>query len=238
MVVPPPLILASGSPRRRALLARLGLAFAVRPSDADESFPSGTPPAALVAALAERKARAVAAETPTGLVLGADTAVILGGEVLGKPADAADNLAMLQRLRGRAHEVWTGLALLDAATGRAETAAVRSIVRFGAPDDATLAAYVATGEGRDKAGGYAIQGGAAVFAAIDGCVANVVGLPLCEVAALLARLGLAPNASGPVCVDPAGAPCPRLLGEPSRPGVGTGDAATGNHGRPSNDAQP
>lgn len=205
------LTLASGSPRRRDLLARLGLPFTVHVSDADETVPPGMAPERAVLLVAERKARAVAAEAALGLILAADTAVALADAVIGKPADAADNLALLRRLRGRTHDVWTGVLLLDPATGRSERGVVRTEVTLRDASDDELRAYVATGEGLDKAGGYGIQGSAGAFVAgLDGCYANVVGLPLCEVAALLGRFGVAPVRPGPVCVLPDGAPCPRL----------------------------
>ena len=209
----PRIILASGSPRRRELLARLGLPFEVIASDADETTEPATPPDEVVVQLAERKARAVAATVERGIVIGADTAVVLDDEVLGKPRDAADAGQMLRRLRGREHRVLTGVAIVEAATGRAERSAVASAVGMRAYGDDEIARYVATGEPLDKAGGYGIQaGGDRLVAAVDGCFNTVVGLPLCEVAALLGRFGVMPRAVGPVCTLPSGAPCPRLPG--------------------------
>lgn len=213
------LILASGSPRRRELLARLGLPFHVETSDEPEDADPSLPPERLVMDLAERKARAVAARQAGSapgevLVLGGDTVVALYGALLGKPADAAEAAAMLARLAGRSHEVWTGIAVVDAATGRVERHAVPTVIRFRDLTDDEIAAYAATGEGFDKAGGYAIQGGAADFvAAIHGCWTNVVGLPLCEVAELLRRFGVAIPAPEPVCTRPDGSACPRLREE-------------------------
>lgn len=207
---PGPLILASASPRRRQLLARLGLPFAVDASNDPETVDSALPPERLVMALAERKARAVAARHAAGLVIGADTEVALYGQVFGKPADDADAARMLRDLSGRSHEVWTGLAIADAASGRIERHAVPSVVRFRDLTDAEIAAYVATGEGRDKAGAYAIQGiGAGLVSAVHGCWNNVVGLPLCETSALLRRCGVAIPAPEPVCNWPDGSACPR-----------------------------
>ncbi len=143
--------------------------------------------------LARAKARAVAAEIAPvpSLVLGADTEVVLDGWLLGKPADAAAAVAMLQALRGRVHEVITGLALVDAGSGREETLSVTSRVRMRSYADAEIIAYVATGEPFDKAGGYAVQGrGAALVAEVDGCLTNVVGLPVETTRRLLARWGL------------------------------------------------
>jgi len=206
-----PLILASGSPRRRELLARLGLPFVVDVSDEPEEVDPELPPERQVLALAERKARAVAARHAHGLVIGGDTVVALYGAILGKPRDDAEAAAMLERLSGRSHEVWTGLAIVDATSGRVERHAVPTVVRFRQLSAAEIAAYVATGEGRDKAGAYAIQGaGGALIAATLGCWTNVVGLPLCETAELLRRFGPAIPAPGPVCTLPDGSPCPRL----------------------------
>ncbi len=176
LVLRAPLVLASASPRRRDLLARLGLAFTVSPSDADETWPAdlATGPAAQAVAL--RKARAVPA--PGALVLAADTVVVLDGQVLGKPADADQAAATLRRLSGRTHEVVTGLAL--AAGGRETTAHETTRVTFAALTDAEIAAYVATGSPLDKAGSYGIQDdlGALLVERIDGDYFNVVGLPL------------------------------------------------------------
>lgn len=149
--------------------------------------------------MALAKAQAVAAALgPAGapaVVLGADTEVVLDGRLLGKPRDAADAVRMLRALRGREHEVITGLAVVDlgppgSAPGQ-ETAAVTSRVRMGDYSDAQIEAYVATGEPLDKAGGYAVQGlGGRLVAAVDGCLTNVIGLPLTTTRALLERRGL------------------------------------------------
>jgi septum formation protein len=191
------LILASGSPRRRALLATLGLPFSVVVSDVAEDLDPALTPAEQAVTLAERKARAVAAGIPRGLVLGADTIVVLDGEILGKPGDNADARRMLRRLSGRPHEVITGVALVDAATGASRSAAVTSTVHMRPLTDEAIVAYVATGEPRDKAGAYAIQGrGAALIDRHEGSFTNVVGLPLDEVAALLRDAGL--SAASPI----------------------------------------
>ena len=207
-----PLILASGSPRRKALLAELGVPFQVIVSDAPETLEPGLAPEAQAMLLAERKARAVAATLGSGLVLGADTIVVLDGEVLGKPADDAVAAAMLRRLNGRDHQVITGLALVDAATGAADRRAVSSVVRFRPLSEDEIAAYVATGEPHDKAGGYAIQGlGAALIAALEGCFSNVVGLPLCEAAAMLRDAGVSLPSTAQACRLPDSRLCPRLV---------------------------
>jgi septum formation protein len=149
----------------------------VLPADIAEVLGPG-PLAAAVAALALAKARAVAGQLREGIVLG-------------KPADPAEAHAMLRRLRGREHEVLTGVAVVNAASGRSETASVVSRVRMAEYGEADIAAYVATGEPLDKAGAYAIQGlGAALVAALEGSFSNVVGLPLQETARLLAAFGV------------------------------------------------
>ena len=207
-----PLILASGSPRRRELLAELGLPFQIIFSDVPEDIVPGIEPAEQALALATKKATAVAERLDDGLVLGADTLVALDDQLLGKPADDADAAAMLRRLSGREHHVVTGLALIDAATGATRTSSVTSTVRFRPLDEREIAAYVASGEPRDKAGAYAIQGlGGELIAGLRGCYTNVVGLPMCEVAALLDRAGqtLSPDWGG--CRLPNSELCPRSV---------------------------
>lgn len=166
----------------------------MEPSAIDERLEAGPLPATL-ARLALRKARAVAARHRAGLVLGADTVVVVDDQPLGKPADPADAAAMLRRLRGRTHEVLTGVAVVDAATGREAAETVTTRVRMKAYSDAELEAYVATGEPLDKAGAYAVQGaGGALVDALDGSWSNVVGLPLEATAGLLRRFGAAVSA--------------------------------------------
>jgi septum formation protein len=148
-----------------------------------------------VALLALDKARAVAARVGEGVVLGADTVVAIDGVALGKPADADDARAMLRRLRGREHEVITGVAVVQAPAGRSETTSAVSRVRMAEYGEDEIAAYVATGEPLDKAGAYAIQGrGGALVAGLQGSFSNVVGLPLEETARLLAAFGVAVSA--------------------------------------------
>ena len=186
----PRLVLASASPRRRELLRALYPDFEVTPSEVDETLPPG-PPAAAAALLALRKARAVAAGRGEGIVLGADTLVVVDGEALGKPADAEDARRMLRRLRAREHHVVTGLAVVDAATGREATDAVVSRVHMADYPEAAIDAYVAGGEPLDKAGAYAIQGqGRALVERLDGSWSNVVGLPVAATRALLAGFGV------------------------------------------------
>ncbi|BDG01761.1 Maf family protein [Anaeromyxobacter oryzae] len=184
----PHLVLASQSPRRRELLAQLGLALEVRPAHTDESVRPGEPARDYVLRVAREKARAVAGE----IVLAADTAVVLGGEILGKPADAADAARMLGALSGTRHDVLTAVCVrrVSGPLGVELDAVVRSEVRFAMLTPAQVAWYVATGEPLDKAGAYAIQGaGGAFVEAIAGSVSNVVGLPLAETAELLRRAG-------------------------------------------------
>lgn len=186
------LVLASASPRRQELLARLGLPFAVQPSHIPELHPPG-PPARALAAVALDKARAVARRWTGGpaVILGADTEVVIDGRYLGKPRDAADAIRILSELSGRTHEVITGVALVEAPPGREETAAVTTRVTMAAATREEIAAYVATGEPFDKAGGYAVQGlGARLVARIDGCLTNVVGLPVETTRRLLERWDL------------------------------------------------
>lgn len=181
-------ILASRSPRRRELLAGLGLAFDCAPADIDETRRTDESAEAFVERLARGKAAAVAASTRM-LVLGADTEVVIDGETLGKPAGESDALAMLERLSGRTHEVLTGIAVT--AGDRTESRVVRTHVTLRDTTPAERSAYWATGEPADKAGAYAIQGIGAIFVAhIDGSYTNVVGLPLFETVELLGRFGV------------------------------------------------
>jgi septum formation protein len=180
------LTLASGSPRRRDLLAELGLDIEVRPAGTDETPREGELAAEYVLRVAREKARAVEGET----VLAADTSVVLDGAILGKPGDEADAARMLRALSGRGHEVLTGVWARR--SGREEGLVVASEVTFAPLSEAMIAWYVATGEPRDKAGAYAVQGaGGALVREVRGSVSNIVGLPLYEALALLARLGFA-----------------------------------------------
>jgi septum formation protein len=161
------------------------------PSLIDEEHPPGSPPDA-VAAVALAKARAVASRLtaePAPVVLGADTEVILAGRLLGKPRDAADAARMLRELRGRTHDVTTGVALVRAGVApREESVAVTTRVRMGDYSDGEIEAYVATGEPLDKAGAYAVQGlGSQFVVEVNGCLTNVIGLPLSTTRALLER---------------------------------------------------
>ncbi len=183
------LVLASQSPRRRELLASVGLEVEVRPTRTDESVRPGEGADAYVRRLAREKAEAAPC-APGEVVLGADTSVVLGDEILGKPADAEDARRMLRMLSGRTHVVLTGVHGRAGDGGRAETIVVSSAVRFVTLGEERIAWYVATGEPLDKAGAYAVQGaGGSLVRGIAGSVSNVVGLPLAETISLLARLG-------------------------------------------------
>lgn len=182
-------LLASGSPRRRELLGHLGVTFSVRPTDIEE-VSAFTRPAELVADLARQKALA-AGRAPGVVVLAADTLVALDGRVLGKPQDEAGNLAHLELLSGRSHEVWTGVAVLAPDAAEPQLGVERTLVTFRALTPGERAWYASSGEGRDKAGGYGIQGlGMALISRIEGDYSNVVGLPLALTLRLLRGAGL------------------------------------------------
>ena len=190
------LVLASGSPRRREILEQLGVRFRVEPSGVAEPAPAaGELPETHARTLAAMKADAVAArhaEDPERpFVLGADTLVVVRGRILGKPADDGDAVAMLMALAGRGHEVITAVALRCADGSHAADISVRTRVAFRAFDAETARRYVATGEGRDKAGAYAAQGlGAGLVRAVEGSYSNVVGLPAVETIELLTQAGV------------------------------------------------
>lgn len=195
----PDLYLASASPRRRTLLAQLGLRIAVIPAPADETPHGGEAPADYVLRIALAKARAgraAAAHSRGRPLLAADTAVVVDGRALGKPADRDEALAMLALLSGRSHRVLTGVALL-APDDQAQRTLSTTEVRMGRIAPAQARAYWDTGEPADKAGAYAIQGLGAMFVEhIRGSYSGVVGLPLFETAALLGGVGLALPARG------------------------------------------
>ncbi|NVI97883.1 septum formation inhibitor Maf [Myxococcus sp. AM009] len=182
------LVLASASPRRRELLSQLDLRFTVLAADIDETPRAGEAAEAYVGRLAREKARVVASRHPGAWVLAADTTVALGAELLGKPRDAEEAQAMLTRLSGRTHDVYTGVAL---AGRHEETLVVRTRVTFRALSAGELSWYAHSGEPLDKAGAYAIQGrGGFLVASVEGSTSNVVGLPLGETVALLERAGV------------------------------------------------
>ncbi len=185
----PRIVLASASPRRSQLLASLGLTFEVTVPDVDETPASGESPAQLVERLARAKVLEVARDSGDALVIAADTTVATGGAVINKPADFEENRRFIRRLAGREHEVFTGHAL--AYGSRLEAVVVRTVVEFRPLTDAEIDRYCASGEGLDKAGGYAIQGlGAALVAGIKGCYPNVMGLSLVNVVLAAQRLGV------------------------------------------------
>lgn len=179
-----PLILASASPRRRELIRLLFDDVVICPAAIDETNEGGLGPADYARAVASRKAQVVS-QLYSDPVLGADTVVALDGKIFGKPADPAANARMLRELAGKWHEVITAIALWRNGVFAAEDAVVTRVL-FTPLSEAEIAEYVASGEGLDKAGGYAIQGLAAKFVAgIDGCYYNVVGLPVSAVAELV-----------------------------------------------------
>ncbi|MBI4237681.1 MAG: septum formation inhibitor Maf [Deltaproteobacteria bacterium] len=185
------IILASTSPRRRELLARLDIVFDVVAPDVNEALLVGESPQQMAERLAQLKANAVAAERPGAIVVGSDTIVVLNEVVLGKPESPADAERMLTTLAGRTHEVITAVAVYDPRTRHTHVIAEVAWVRMTRLDAATIAAYVASGEPMDKAGAYAVQGlGGRLIESIDGDYFAVVGLPLQATAMLLQRVGL------------------------------------------------
>lgn len=186
------LYLASGSPRRRELLTQIGVPFLTQIAPIDENALPGESPVAYVERLARAKGQAGLAglaDTRDAVVLGADTAVVLDGRILGKPADQVEAMATLLALSGRSHEVLTAVALVSDV--RTESRVVTSQVTFRSLSQAEIEAYWASGEPQDKAGSYGIQGLAAVFVSqLQGSYSAVVGLPLCETAALLAEFAI------------------------------------------------
>ena len=184
----PALVLASGSPRRRELLAGLGLRFTVRAPEVDETPLDGEAPRRYVDRLARAKATALG--QPGELVIAADTTVVVDGDILGKPADAREARAMLSRMAGRWHEVLTAVALFEPESRRLVADLASSQVRMAAADPQRIDWYVASGEPLDRAGAYAIQGlGALLVDEVRGNYTNVVGLPLPLVDALCRELG-------------------------------------------------
>lgn len=198
-----PLILASGSPRRRELLSFLGVPFRVIATDAEEQDispppviatlipPAPLPPSTHPTLLAWRKANAACAEAPDGVIIGADTIVVLNGDVITKPRDSAHARALLRRLSGQTHTVYTGMIVLNTQTEKALTELVASTVVIADLSDDEIAAYVATGEPLDKAGAYGIQGlGGRLVREVVGSYTCVVGLPLVELHMLLVAAGV------------------------------------------------
>lgn len=187
---PLPIYLASSSPRRRDLLSQVGLSFTVIPSRLREEAAEDDP-RALVRTLALAKAREVAGSLDRGLVIGADTVVVLGEEVLGKPGSSEEAREMLRRLSGATHRVLTGVAVVEAASQEALVDHEETLVTFRPLTEEEIEFYVASGEPMDKAGAYAAQGlGSLLIRRIEGCFYNVVGLPLVRLGEMLAHWGV------------------------------------------------
>jgi septum formation protein len=187
------LILASASPRRKELLATITSDFEILPSAVDERTiaVTGLEPAEVAQKLAGVKAIDVAAQVSHGIVIGADTIVVLEGRILGKPRDHAEARVMLRALRGQEHDVITGLCVIDVESKATEQICVTTKVKMRPFDDLTLENYVAGGEPMDKAGAYAIQGeGAVLIEGIEGCYSNVIGLPIHTLERLLKKFGI------------------------------------------------
>lgn len=182
------IVLASGSPRRRELLERIGVSFTVRVPDVEERVPAGLSEREIVEHLSRIKAAAVPL-SPDETAISADTMVFLDGRPLGKPRDEDDALSMLTALQGRSHLVCTGVTVRRGE--RMETASEQTTVRFRAASEEELRRYVATGEPMDKAGGYALQGRGGLLAErIEGCWTNVIGLPLPLLSRMLRGFGI------------------------------------------------
>ena len=199
------LALASNSPRRRQLLALAGWTFDVIVADVDEGQYANEPPADYVLRLAETKARAISASAGQ-IILAADTAVVDGNDILGKPMDDADAFAMLTRLRGHTHQVYTGIALLRPSDGLLLKDLCTANVPMREYSDEEIEAYVQTGDPLDKAGAYAIQHPhfrpvtmrSPGHESMSGCYASVMGLPMCHVVRMMRRMNVSPNADVPM----------------------------------------
>lgn len=197
---PATLVLASSSPRRQELIAKLGLPVLIRPSHADEDTPAGWSPARIVEELSLRKAKAVIdgaepsdlkGDGAVSIVVGSDTIVALGDEAMGKPKNAADAEAMLERLQGRTHEVYTGVTCLELESGRVVTTHRVTRVRMRKLSKEQISRYVETGEPMDKAGAYGIQDrGALLVEGIEGDFYSVMGLPVSLLAEMLESFGI------------------------------------------------
>ncbi len=195
------LILASQSPRRKYLLQKAGLVFKVMVSGVDESTVAVTEPEGYVKTLALAKANDIASRHPDAWVIGADTIVLIGGEILGKPRSKHEARQMLGRLGGQTHQVYTGYAVCCRAAGRTITGVVTTDVRFKALSTAEIEWYIQTDEPFDKAGAYAIQGlGTFLVRSINGSYTNVVGLPVCEVIETLIAEGVIAIGDDPAMV--------------------------------------
>lgn len=217
MAIPARWVLASASPRRRALIALLGHPVEVLPVPADETPWPGEDPVGYAVRLARAKLEAAIPQAPDALIIAADTVVDFEGEILGKPADAAAARAMLRALRGRPHSVHTAIALYHPLRKERQLEVATARVAMRPYTDAEIEAYIATGDPFDKAGAYAIQHPTFRPAAgVEGCYAAVVGLPLCHLARALRRWGWPPPADLPDrCQAALSHPCmvyPQILG--------------------------
>ena len=188
------LILASASPRRQELIRVLNIPFEIRAGDVDETTPTYWSPVQVAEQLALRKAEAVHQALPEGehgIVIGADTIVVHDYRVLGKPKDAEDAISMLNLLQGKTHQVYSGVACIDAQTGETYVSHRVTYVKMKHLTEQQVQHYVASGEPMDKAGSYAIQGlGSTIVESIDGCYFNVVGLPLSLLSDMLSKFGI------------------------------------------------
>lgn len=184
------IILASKSPRRRQLLSMMGLDFTVRTADIDETMDSAQTPAHETAAVCRRKAEKIAQDTAPGdVVIAADTIVVIGGKILGKPQDEEDAARMLRLLSGQTHTVYTGLCVICGA--QVQTQVVASEVTFRPLSGKEIRAYIKTGEPMDKAGAYGIQGYGAMFVShLEGDYFSVMGLPVCTLSGMLRAAGV------------------------------------------------
>lgn len=188
----PSIILASSSPRRRDLLVQIGLTdLIIDAVPVDETVPEGQLPQEAVQIFALRKARAVSSRYDEGLIIGADTVVVLDGTILGKPQNDEDAFSILSRLQGAKHRVYTGVAIIDAKYGKVEVNYECTIVEFKPMKDDEIRNYIKRETVHDKAGSYGIQGiGAAIVKRIEGDYFNVVGLPLCLLTQMLKQFGV------------------------------------------------
>ncbi|MBE9523610.1 MAG: septum formation protein Maf [Chloroflexi bacterium] len=205
------LILASNSPRRRQLLALLGWDFQIVPAEVDESTREGEPPSDYVRRLAASKARAVSTKIASdAVIIAADTTVVDGDEILGKPVDRFDAERMLRQLRGRNHQVLSALAVNREAEKVLRVDSCITDVPMRNYDDAEMQAYIASGDPMDKAGAYAIQhAGFHPAEELTGCYANVVGLPLCHLTRTLRKMGIVSDVHTPtICQATLGYICP------------------------------
>jgi septum formation protein len=194
----PLLVLASNSPRRRQLLALADWMFSIVVADVDENVHANESPADYVLRLAEKKARAISAHDDQ-IILAADTTVVDGDDILGKPQDNVEAFAMLTRLRGRTHQVYTGAALLRLSDGRLLKSLSVTDVPMRDYSDAEIDAYIQTGDPLDKAGAYAIQHPRfKPVASMAGCFASVMGLPMCHVVRMMRKMDSPPHADVPV----------------------------------------